>query len=167
MTELSACFSRWPSGIFARAFIRDYARAVGLDADDIVDEFCRLFPQGDRRVTRIIRGQAELIGHTPAIADDPGLLPPDGDRRASGRNQAAEARARRIRFAPRTVAAPSTDSAPVDRALGTGSEAPVWARRARRARRLQRVHCPDRRLAGVRANEVLGIVPAVFTSTLT
>lgn len=98
-------FSRWPSGIFARAFIRDYARAVGLDADEIVDEFCRLFPQGDRRVTRIIRGQAELIGHNPTIADDPGLLPPDGDRRASGRNQAAEARARRIRFAPRTVAA--------------------------------------------------------------
>ena len=31
-------FSRWPSGIFARAFVRDYARAVGLDADEIVDE---------------------------------------------------------------------------------------------------------------------------------
>ena len=42
-------FSRWPSGIFARAFVRDYARAVGLDADEIVDEFCRLFPIGDRR----------------------------------------------------------------------------------------------------------------------
>jgi cytoskeleton protein RodZ len=37
-------FSKWPSGIFARAFIRDYARAIGLDADDLVDEFCRLFP---------------------------------------------------------------------------------------------------------------------------
>jgi hypothetical protein len=98
-------FSRWPSGIFARAFIRDYARAVGLDEDDIVDEFCRLFPQGDRRVSRIIRGQAELIGHHPALADDPGLLPPDGDRRATGRQRAADARARRIRLAPRTVAA--------------------------------------------------------------
>ena len=42
-------FSRWPSGIFARAFVRDYARAIGLDADEAVDEFCRLFPMGDRR----------------------------------------------------------------------------------------------------------------------
>jgi transcriptional regulator with XRE-family HTH domain len=98
-------FSRWPSGIFARAFIRDYAKAVGLDADEVVDEFCRLFPQGDRRANRIIQGQAELIGHRPAIEDDPGLLPPDGDRRAVARQRAADARARRIRFAPRTVAA--------------------------------------------------------------
>src|SRR6185295_8560881 len=56
-------FSRWPSGIFARAFMRDYAKAVGLDADEVVDEFCRLFPVGDRRVARIIKAQAELIGH--------------------------------------------------------------------------------------------------------
>ena len=40
-------FSRWPSGIFARAFVRDYARAIALDADEVVDEFCRLFPVGD------------------------------------------------------------------------------------------------------------------------
>lgn len=98
-------FSRWPSGIFARAFIRDYARAVGLDADEIVDEFCRLFPQGDRRAGRIIKGQAELIGHQRVITEDPGLLPRDGDRRASARQRDADARARRIRFAPRTVAA--------------------------------------------------------------
>ena len=80
-------FSRWPSGIFARAFIRDYAKAVGLDADEVVDEFCRLFPQGDRRVTRIIKNQAELIGHSPTIADDPGLLPPAGDRRSAARDR--------------------------------------------------------------------------------
>ena len=42
-------FSRWPTGIFARAFVRDYATAVGLDADEVVDEFCRLFAIGDRR----------------------------------------------------------------------------------------------------------------------
>ena len=34
-------FSRWPSGIFARAFVRDYARAIGLDSDAVVNEFCR------------------------------------------------------------------------------------------------------------------------------
>lgn len=99
-------FSRWPSGIFARAFVRDYARAVGLDADDLVNEFCRLFPAvGDRRATRIIKAQAELIGHDPAGIDESALLPAGGDRRASSRAHQAETRARRIRFAPRTVSA--------------------------------------------------------------
>ena len=39
-------FSRWPSGIFARAFVRDYARTLGLDADAVVDDFCRHFEKG-------------------------------------------------------------------------------------------------------------------------
>ena len=98
-------FSRWPSGIFARAFVRDYARAVGLDADEIVDEFCRLFPVGDRRAGRIIRGHGEIVGHRVAVADDPGLLPPEGDRRAAARRRDEEKRAWRIRLAPRAVAA--------------------------------------------------------------
>jgi transcriptional regulator with XRE-family HTH domain len=98
-------FSRWPSGIFARAFVRDYARAVGLDADDIVDEFCRLFPVGDRRGTRIIKAQAELIGHEASPLDEPALLPPEGDRRASAHARHDASRARWIRLAPRAVAA--------------------------------------------------------------
>jgi transcriptional regulator with XRE-family HTH domain len=56
-------FSRWPNGIFARAYIRDYAKMVGLDPEATVDEFCRWFPQGDRRADRQIRGQAEIINH--------------------------------------------------------------------------------------------------------
>jgi hypothetical protein len=99
-------FSKWPSGIFARAFVRDYARAIGLDADEVVDEFCRLFPDiGDRRVARIIKAQAELIGHDPEKVDEASLLPPQGDRRSAGRERKAEVRARRIRLAPRTVSA--------------------------------------------------------------
>lgn len=98
-------FSRWPSGIFARAFVRDYARAVGLDADDVVDEFCRLFPVGDRRGTRIIKAQAELIGHDAAPLDDPALLPPEGDRRASAAERRDASRLRWIRLTPRLVAA--------------------------------------------------------------
>ena len=74
-------FSRWPSGIFARAFVRDYARAIGLDADEIVNEFCRLFPIGDRRASRLIRAQADLIGHSLAYAEA-GAVPSAGDRRA-------------------------------------------------------------------------------------
>ena len=98
-------FSKWPTGIFARAFVRDYARAIGLDADELVDEFCRLFPQGDRRAARLIKAQAAIIGHDGAIVEDPALIPRGGDRRASARERKAAARARRIRLAPRAVAA--------------------------------------------------------------
>ena len=41
--------SRWPTGIYARGFVREYARAIGVDVESTVDEFCRSFPQGDRR----------------------------------------------------------------------------------------------------------------------
>jgi transcriptional regulator with XRE-family HTH domain len=96
-------FSRWPTGIFARAFVRDYAKAVGLDADEIVDEFCRLFAIGDRRAERVIKAQGALIGH--AVTFDGSMVPPTGDRRAIARIKQEQARARRIRLAPRTVAA--------------------------------------------------------------
>jgi cytoskeletal protein RodZ len=36
--------SRWPAGIYARAYVRAYAQAIGLDAADVVAEFCELFP---------------------------------------------------------------------------------------------------------------------------
>lgn len=73
-------FSRWPSGIFARAFVRDYARAIGLDEDEVLNEFCRLFPIGDRRASRLIQAQAHLIGHELEYSDSGGV-PPEGDRR--------------------------------------------------------------------------------------
>jgi transcriptional regulator with XRE-family HTH domain len=56
--------SRWPKRIFARSYVRDYALRVGLDADEVVNEFCRLFPEwGDRRAERVIRGKAEILAH--------------------------------------------------------------------------------------------------------
>jgi transcriptional regulator with XRE-family HTH domain len=33
--------SRWPSGIFRRAFVRAYATAIGLDPDDVIKRFER------------------------------------------------------------------------------------------------------------------------------
>jgi transcriptional regulator with XRE-family HTH domain len=98
-------FSKWPQGIFARAFIRDYAKAIGLDGDELVDEFCRLFPQGDRRAARLIQAQAAIIGHVPSAVEDPAMVPRAGDRRSAAREKHAETRARRLRFAPRAVAA--------------------------------------------------------------
>ena len=75
-------FSKWPGGLFARAFVRDYARVIGLDAQELVDDFCRLFPVGDRRALPRLRAQAELIGHDLQPGDDSKLIPGGVDRRA-------------------------------------------------------------------------------------
>jgi transcriptional regulator with XRE-family HTH domain len=37
--------SAWPSGIFRRAFVREYARAIGVSPEPIIAEFARLFPE--------------------------------------------------------------------------------------------------------------------------
>ena len=39
--------SKWPSGIFRRAFIRAYAEGVGLDPDLVVREFLEHYPDQD------------------------------------------------------------------------------------------------------------------------
>jgi transcriptional regulator with XRE-family HTH domain len=72
--------SGWPSGLFARAYIRDYARLVGLDPEELVDEFCRYFPAGDRRRGGLMRSHAEVIDIRSQYRDEE--LPPEGDRRA-------------------------------------------------------------------------------------
>jgi len=97
--------SKWPRGIFARAFIRDYAKAIGLDANEVVDDFCRLFPLGDRRAMTLIRAQAELIGHDPEYKDDPALIPGQVDRRAGSDAGPETPSVRRRRLVPRILAA--------------------------------------------------------------
>ena len=72
---------RWPAGIYARGYIREYAQMVGLDPDETVDEFCREFPQGDRRAEPLVRGQAALVGHELDWHDD--LAQAEGERRAT------------------------------------------------------------------------------------
>jgi transcriptional regulator with XRE-family HTH domain len=37
--------SRWPAGIYSRAYIRDYAQAVGLDRDETVARFTECFAE--------------------------------------------------------------------------------------------------------------------------
>ena len=96
--------SRWPSGIFARSFVRDYARAIGLDETEVVNDFCRLFPNGDRRARRLIEAHARIIGHKPKVDDQVGGLPLEGDRRAAPTKQSEPAKAVRVLLAPRTVA---------------------------------------------------------------
>jgi transcriptional regulator with XRE-family HTH domain len=75
-------FSRWPSGIYARAYLRSYADLIGVDPDTTVDDFCRWFPQGDRRVERTVREQAAIVGHNQLQWRDD--LTMQVDRRGSG-----------------------------------------------------------------------------------
>lgn len=93
-------FSRWPGGLYARAFVREYAKALGFDANEVVDDFCRLFPLGDRRALPVIRAQAELIGHEPECEDDPRLMPGGVDRRANP-DDSPDPPPQRLRLVPR------------------------------------------------------------------
>jgi precorrin-6B methylase 2 len=55
--DLERCdVSRWPTGIYRRAFFRDYAELVGLPGNSTVSEFVRLFPEDleeERRERRV------------------------------------------------------------------------------------------------------------------
>lgn len=39
--------TRWPGGIFRRAFVRSYATAIGIDADDVVRRLEQQHPESD------------------------------------------------------------------------------------------------------------------------
>ena len=53
--------SHWPEGIFRRAFVRGYARAIGLEPDVVVREFLELHPDS-----------VEVIPDAFAAAPSPG-----------------------------------------------------------------------------------------------
>ena len=72
--------SVWPRGIYARAWVRGYASVIGLDPIDTVEEFCKLFPQGDRRAEGTFRDFAAIIAH-PSTYQDEFEQAAEGDRR--------------------------------------------------------------------------------------
>ena len=41
--------SRWPPGIFGRALVREYAKSIGLPADDVVQQFVQLLSGSEQR----------------------------------------------------------------------------------------------------------------------
>jgi len=41
--------SGWPPGIYRRALVREYAKAIGLPTEVVLDEFCELFPEPEER----------------------------------------------------------------------------------------------------------------------
>ena len=60
----------WPQGLYARALIRGYATVVGLDPSDTVDDFCRLYPYGDRRAHGTIRDMAAIVAAPSEYRDE-------------------------------------------------------------------------------------------------
>jgi transcriptional regulator with XRE-family HTH domain len=74
-------FSRWPTGLYARAYVRQYAVAIGADPDATVDEFCRWFAEGDRRAERLVREHSEIVGHQLTWKDEVPSSAGDKDRR--------------------------------------------------------------------------------------
>ena len=62
--------SMWPRGLYARAWVRTYACAVGLDPIDTVDEFCRLFPHGDRRGHATMQDIASIVASAGEFKDE-------------------------------------------------------------------------------------------------
>lgn len=60
----------WPPGVYARAWVRAYASVVGLDPADTVEEFCRLFPQGDRRAGGTLQAMAAIVAHPSQYRDE-------------------------------------------------------------------------------------------------
>ena len=51
--------SRWPPGIYRRALVREYAKAIGLPANATLEEFCELFPEPEKQQ------RATPFAHTP------------------------------------------------------------------------------------------------------
>jgi transcriptional regulator with XRE-family HTH domain len=70
--------SEWPDGLMARAYVRQYALAIGVDPDTTIDEFCRWFPEGDRRAERRLREHAGILGHNLEWREE---LPAGDERR--------------------------------------------------------------------------------------
>jgi hypothetical protein len=80
--------SSWPRGLYARAWVRTYACAVGLDPIDTVDEFCRLFPNGDRRGHATMQDIAAIVASGGEFKDE---FPHPERRQSTLRGQAAAA----------------------------------------------------------------------------
>ena len=107
--------SSWPRGLYARAWIRTYACAVGLDPIDTVDEFCRLFPHGDRRGHATMQDIAAIVATAGEFKDEF----PHAERRESVLRAQAAAAPRR----------PSWQSAVVDVAKSASDAVVGFARR--------------------------------------
>ena len=63
--------SRWPTGFYRRAFMRAYAKAIGVDADAALKEFLERFPEPEDQgtVSAAQRGLSDCRTTGPGAAD--------------------------------------------------------------------------------------------------
>jgi transcriptional regulator with XRE-family HTH domain len=85
--------SRWPEGIFRRAYIRAYAQAIGLDPDTVLRQFLALYPDPVEEVPLVPpesprRPPTRLRFLLSAAFGAPPARPTTGDSRSRG--EAAE-----------------------------------------------------------------------------
>ena len=59
--------SRWPSGIFRRAFIRAYAEGIGLDPDAVTREFNQRFPDPELAAASAPEVKAATTAHANTV----------------------------------------------------------------------------------------------------
>ena len=71
--------SRWPAGLYRRAYLRGYLRMIGLPPDPIVAEFRRLFPHPDDDT--LVIGLVQPIEYQPTPFSM--MLAEDRPRRAA------------------------------------------------------------------------------------
>jgi transcriptional regulator with XRE-family HTH domain len=93
--------TRWPLGIFRRAFMRSYAQHIGLDPDAVVREFLELYPDPSEEAVAVVAATAEDRKPTAG--------PPTRLRYVVG--TAMSFLTKRLADAP--AAAPSADSTPM------------------------------------------------------
>lgn len=76
--------SRWPGGVYSRAYVRAYAEAIGLDPDEAVEDFTAAFadtacPEGAANPPKRVRAAVAL---RLSIDDEPDKRHARGIRRA-------------------------------------------------------------------------------------
>ena len=74
----------WWRLVFCACLRAAYAKAIREEPEAVVHEFCKWFPQGDRRVAPTIRVQAEIVGHDNLVWKDDVPRALEGDRRGTG-----------------------------------------------------------------------------------
>jgi cytoskeletal protein RodZ len=70
--------SRWPAGLYARAYLRSYAEAVGLNANETVEEFAGIFGETPTTHNEALLAAARVPSASRlrlSIAPEPALQP--------------------------------------------------------------------------------------------
>lgn len=77
--------SRWPAGLYARSYVRSYAEAVGLNANETVEDFSAAFApvltSGDPAAPGARKAPAGSL--RLSMAEDPAIVPERIARRAA------------------------------------------------------------------------------------